>query len=116
MSINFDRWTNITSDSTDQIGVAFSRTSLLFRADPFVRMLSKDVIDALLTAIFSPAGLAHDDKDTLRVNDPADVYALVHKVFAQSPLAIVNDEFKSHVANLVTRAIFPQTFATITRI
>jgi hypothetical protein len=107
MPTNTATWTNIDPSTSDAAGIAYNRMWLLCREDPFVQMLSKQVIEALLAALFSPAGLATDD-DHLAVESTEQIAPLVANVFATSPLMLVNDKFVAHVATVAAKAIFPQ--------
>lgn len=107
MTTNTATWTNVDPNTSDAAGIAYSRMWLLCREDPFVQMLNKQVIEALLAALFSPAGLATDD-NRLAVENPEQIAPLVADVFATSPLMLVNDKFVAHVAAVAARAIFPQ--------
>lgn len=113
-SVDVSKWTNISPSQDDAAGRGYSRASILFSADPFVQMLSKNVIDSLLVALFSPGGLATNDGwHGLRVSNPGEVPEAVAAVFAVSPLMLVNDRFVAHVAGLVSKALFPQSSVVV---
>lgn len=101
-------WVNINIASSDSAGMAYSRTSHVFRSDPFVQMLAKPVIEGLLAAIFSPDGHGVAVGEFVRSIDADEVRRGVRNVFSMSPLSLVNDGFIEHVATLVATALAPQ--------
>jgi hypothetical protein len=106
--IDIDRWQNLDPNSPYSAGSACTRLGHLFRRDPFVQMLTAKVTDALLVAMFDDNGIGLAEGDQLRVHAPADIAPLVARVFAVSPLALVNDQFVAYVAGLTSQAIFPK--------
>lgn len=102
------KWTNVNIASSDSAGVGYSRTSHVFRGDPFVQMLAQPVIEGLLAAIFSPDGHGVAVGEFVRSIDPDEVRQSVRNVFAMSPLSLVNEGFIEHVATLTATALAPQ--------
>ena len=99
--------TNINPASGDAAGHACMRLRHYFSADPLMAMLTKDARESLSVAVFSANGLG---EDTLTTVDHVEVTDVVLGLLDMSPLGLLSDPFKRHIANLVDLAITPEAY------